>query len=221
MCWISGKCQSVHEVTIRSSGLSSIFSIQECILQKVHIISARQALGHAKAANSDMRNAKSVADFFRHWSSFLTEFYTVYNRLHYAVTQGGSAEEKAWNKQIETERYADPLLSYLTIARQVKDKTATVSVGITPPMFAGMSLVPDGSNVPLAQIGMSNGWQVTPLPVCSGGRSANSPDQHKGKLLQAGWHCVSWWDVLDVAMNSLDQMINEAESLFVLEQPAG
>ena len=189
-------------------------------MQQIHIEAARQALKHAMAANLDMRKATDDKNFFRHWSSFLTELNTVYNQLHHGVKQGQSAYEKVWNEQIKAERYSDPLLRYITIARQVKDKTATMTVELIPPTFSGISLVPLGSSVPFAQIGMSTDWRINPLPVVSGGKLANPPDQHKGKLLLTEWQCVSWWDVLDVATGSVNQMISEARARFVQGCPA-
>lgn len=184
-------------------------------MQQSHVEAARVALKHARAANYDMRNANNVESFYRHWSSFLTEFNTVYNQLHGGVRDGGSASERAWNDGIKCKRYTDPVLKYLSIARQVKDKTVTMTVGLIPPMFAGLSLVSLNSQVPMARFGASSGWHLTPLPVSSGGRSAAPPERHDNKDLRTEWNCASWWDVLDIAMNSLGKVVDEAEFRFV------
>lgn len=183
-------------------------------MRQREIQAARQALSHARAANEDMRNPRSPSDFFRHWSSFLTEFYNIHNMLFSGNKEGG-LDEKAWNKQVEAKRYEDPLFRYLTVARQVKDKTATMTIGVIPPMFAGIVTVPVSGNGPSISVGHQSSWFIQPLRVTSGGKTADPPEQHCGKSLKDDLRCQTWFDVLDIAMASMEQIIAEAETHFV------
>lgn len=184
-------------------------------MKPYHIETARLALSHARASNLDMRNAGSTTDFYRHWSSFLSEINTTYNQLHHAAKQGGCAQELAWTKKVEVERYADPLLCYLSVARHVKDKSATLTAGLVPRMVPEMSFDNGEGAVSFTRFGPLNGWELAPLPISSGKRTATSPEEHRGRCLRMDWGCRSWWDVLDVAMNTIKGNIDEAELRFV------